>query len=307
MNKKDLKIVFLGTPEFALSTLELLFKENWNIIGVITAPDKPKGRGLTLSASPVKEFAMKNGMEILQPNNLKDGGFLQKLRSLNADIQIVVAFRMLPEVVWNMPPMGTMNLHASLLPDYRGAAPINWVLMNGEKETGVTTFMLQHEIDTGNILLQEKTKIDKDEDAGLLHDRLKQIGASLVIKSLNGILDQSLTPRPQQLKGNEHMAPKINKQTCAIDWNFPARHIKNQVRGLSPYPTARGLIHGNSYKIYKVDVSGNEDFGKPGQWRTDDKSFVEIQTGEGIINLLEIQKEGKKRMGIREFLIGNKI
>jgi len=307
MNKKDLRIVFLGTPEFALPSLELLVGEGWNIVAVVTAPDKPKGRGLQVAVSPIKKFALEKKLSVLQPLNLKDKAFLHELESYKADLQIVVAFRMLPEVVWDMPPMGTMNLHASLLPNYRGAAPINWVLINGEKETGATTFMLKHEIDTGDILLQDKIEIHEDDNAGTLHDRLKLIGAELVIKSVEVLCKGDILPLSQKIIGNEKLAPKISKEVCQIDWNKGAVEVKNLIRGLSPYPAAQTIFNGQKYKIFKAEVVEESEFGKPGEIRVDNNSQLLVQTGKGVITLMEIQKEGRNKMNVKDFLIGNSI
>jgi methionyl-tRNA formyltransferase len=240
----DIRIVFMGTPEFAAASLEALKKARFNIVGVITAPDKPAGRGMKLKDSAVKKYASKRNLKILQPEKLKNTEFLEELKSLNADLQVVVAFRMLPDVVWNMPPMGTINLHASLLPQYRGAAPINWAIINGEKETGVTTFKLQHEIDTGNILLQEKIEIGQSETAGELHDRMKEIGAQLLVKTVEGLAEGTLQETPQtSIAGSAgdvvlQPAPKIYTADCKINWHKSADEVHNLIRGLSPYPAA---------------------------------------------------------------------
>ena len=261
--KIGLRIVFMGTPEFAVASLDKLVKAGCNIVGVITAPDKPAGRGMELQQSAVKKYAVEKGLNILQPEKLKNPDFLQELKALNADLQIVVAFRMLPEVVWNMPPMGTINLHGSLLPQYRGAAPINWAIINGEKETGVTTFKLQHEIDTGNILLQESFPIGDAETAGEVHDRMKEIGADLLLKTVEGLAKGSLKEQEQpsmvngeSSKNIEHTlkhAPKIFTETCNINWDKSVDEVYNLIRGLSPYPAAFTFLEGKKLKVYRVD------------------------------------------------------
>ncbi len=303
------RIVFMGTPEFAVATLSALVQAHCNIVGVITAPDKPAGRGMKLQESAVKKYALEKGLHILQPDKLKNAGFLESLKSLNADLQIVVAFRMLPEVVWNMPPMGTINLHASLLPQYRGAAPINWAIINGEKETGVTTFKLQHEIDTGNILLQERVPIGEEETAGELHDRLKIIGAQVVVKTVEGIVNGTLKETPQSsvinLQSSElKHAPKIYAETCRIDWNKRVEDVHNLIRGLSPYPAAFTQLHDKQLKIYrssKEEVTTNKE---PGSLETDGKTFLKFACADGFIHVLEVQLEGKKRLQVEEFLRG---
>src|SRR3954468_5961463 len=247
MNYQDIRIVFMGTPEFAVASLDALVQAGYNIVAVITAPDKPAGRGMKLTESAVKKYAVEKQLHVLQPLKLKDPVFLSALKNLQADLQIVVAFRMLPEVVWNMPPLGTINLHGSLLPQYRGAAPINWAVINGEKETGVTTFKLQHEIDTGNILLQDSFPIGEDETAGEVHDKMKDIGAQLLVKTVEGLAKGALTEMPQTAMGSGQWAvkntapkhaPKIFTETCKIDWNHSVIAIYNLIRGLSPYPAA---------------------------------------------------------------------
>src|ERR1043165_9173853 len=246
-----LRIVFMGTPEFAVASLDALVNKGYNIVGVITAPDKPAGRGMKLQESAVKKYAVEKGLRILQPEKLKNPQFLDELKSLNADLQVVVAFRMLPEVVWNMPALGTINVHASLLPQYRGAAPINWAIINGEKQTGITTFKLKHEIDTGDILLQETINIGEDETAGELHDRMKEIGAQLLVKTIKGIADGSLKETPQPPGDIKH-APKIFTETCHIKWNKSLNSIYNLIRGLSPYPGAFTLLDEKVLKIFKA-------------------------------------------------------
>jgi len=305
MNKP--RIVFMGTPEFAVGSLDALVSAGHNVVGVITAPDKPAGRGLKLNESAVKQYAKEKGLHILQPEKLKNPQFLEELKLLKADLQVVVAFRMLPEVVWNMPPLGTINLHASLLPQYRGAAPINWAVINGEKETGVTTFKLQHEIDTGNILMQEAILIGENESAGELHDKMKSIGAALVLKTVNGLSSGDLKEIPQSSIGNpsdiKH-APKIFTETARIDWTKPVDEIYNLIRGLSPYPAAFAYLDGKLLKIYKAKKEKAHPNLAPGEIETDKKSYLKFAASDGYINIEELQLEGKKRMNVVEFLRG---
>jgi methionyl-tRNA formyltransferase len=305
---KSLRIIYMGTPEFAVPALELLIQNNWNVVGVITAPDKPKGRGQKLIPSPVKEAALKHGLHILQPTNLKSPEFQDELRALKADLQIVVAFRMLPEAVWDMPPIGTFNLHASLLPNYRGAAPINWAIINGEKETGVTTFFLKHEIDTGSIIFQEKVAILPEDDLGSLYEKLMDLGANLVLKTVEAIAADEVVALPQDESKAMHHAPKIFKETGEIDWNSSAEDIHNLVRGLSPYPAAWTTLDGKNCKIFKTAVS-EENLSKTelGNYSSDGKTFLKFQTGDGSLEILELQLEGKKRMKIGDFLRGYKL
>ena len=297
------RIVFMGTPEFAVASLDALMMAGHNIVGVITAPDKPAGRGMKMNESAVKKYAVEHSLNILQPEKLKNPEFLAQLQELKADLQVVVAFRMLPEVVWNMPPMGTINVHASLLPKYRGAAPVNWAIINGEKESGVTTFKLTHEIDTGNILLQKKVKINDDDDAGALHDKLKEAGAELLIKTVNGLADNSITGQPQI--GDEIIhAPKLNTETATINWNLPSENIHNLVRGLSPYPGAFTLLKNKVFKIYKSGFETGVTSVAPGEYETDNKSYLRFAAIDGYIYAKEVQAEGKKKMNIEEFLRG---
>jgi methionyl-tRNA formyltransferase len=305
----ELRIVFMGTPGFAVASLEALVKAGLNIVAVITAPDKPAGRGMKLTESAVKQFAVENGLPVLQPEKLKNAEFIDQLTSLQADLQIVVAFRMLPEIVWDMPPMGTINLHGSLLPQYRGAAPINWAIINGEKETGVTTFKLKHAIDTGDILLQEHIPIGNEETAGDLHDRMKEIGAQLVVKTVKGLADGSLVEQPQfPVKDSQHStlrhAPKIFTETCKIDWNKSTTDIYNLIRGLSPFPAAFTLLQNKTLKIFrsKKEIATTDIL--PGNFHTDNKTFLKFATADGYIQATEIQLEGKKKMLIDEFLRG---
>ena len=304
-NFKDLRIVFMGTPEFAVASLDALVKAGCNIVGVITAPDKQAGRGLQLQQSAVKKYAVSNNLHILQPEKLKDPAFIEVLKELKADVQAVVAFRMLPEIVWNMPALGTINVHGSLLPQYRGAAPINWAVINGEKFTGVTTFKLQQEIDTGNILLSEKIAIEEDDNAGTVHDKLKEVGAALLVKTIQLVADDKLVEIPQQESAEEiKHAPKLFTETGNIDWNKNVEEIYNLIRGLSPYPAAYTKLHNKTLKIFagekllvKPDIS-------PGTLKTDEKNFLQFACANGYINVTTLQLEGKKKMEIKEFLRG---
>lgn len=301
----QLRIVFMGTPEFAVSSLDALVKAGCQIVGVVTAPDKPAGRGMQLQQSAVKKYAAEHQLPVLQPLKLKDPEFIASLAALKADLQIVVAFRMLPEAVWNMPPMGTVNLHGSLLPQYRGAAPINWAVINGEKETGVTTFRLKHEIDTGDILLQESFPLAEDDTAGTVHDRMKDIGAALLVKTVAGLAAGTLTEKPQT--GNpEHLkhAPKIHTDTCRINWSRSAGEIYNHVRGLSPYPGAFTVLNEKMLKIYQCEKEIVFPKSTEGDYETDGKTFLKFACADGYIHLTQIQLEGKKKMEITEFLRG---
>jgi methionyl-tRNA formyltransferase len=298
----------MGTPEFAVPSLEILVGNHFNVVAVITAPDKPQGRGQKMVFSPVKECAVKHNIKVLQPTNLKSPEFVEELKSFQADLQVVVAFRMLPEVVWNMPSIGTFNLHASLLPQYRGAAPINWAIINGEKETGVTTFFLQHEIDTGSIIFQEREQIYDDDNAGRLYERLMNRGASLVLKTVQAIQARKYQSIPQAQAVDIKHAPKIFKETCEINWDQNTEQIRNFVRGLSPYPAAWTTIGGKTYKIFKCTLIDRSDNGeKPGEFTTDNKNYLYFKSKDGWISLDELQPEGKKRMTIQEFFRGNKI
>jgi methionyl-tRNA formyltransferase len=306
--KKELRIIFMGTPEFAVPSLEILVENGWNVVAVITAPDKPKGRGQKLIPSPVKECALKHFIPTLQPNNLKSPDFLDELKSYRADVQVVVAFRMLPESVWSMPPMGTFNLHASLLPDYRGAAPINWAIINGETETGVTTFFLKHEIDTGSVIFQEKEPIYPEDNVGTLYERLMVKGANLVLKTIEGLAEGNLSTKIQDENLAKHHAPKIFKETCEIDWNKDATSIHNLVRGLSPYPTAWTILDEKNCKIYRTEINKEEIQNlKPGEYSSDGKTHLTFQTGQGTLKILKLQLEGKKRLKIEELLRGYKL
>ncbi len=298
----------MGTPAFAETTLKALINHGFNIVGVITVPDKPAGRGLNIQMSAVKQTAIKYNLPILQPEKLKDEAFLNQLQSLKADIQVVVAFRMLPEVVWNMPPLGTYNIHASLLPKYRGAAPINHAIINGEKETGVTTFKLKHEIDTGSIALQEKVLINDDDNAGVVHDKLMNVGAELIIKTLDKILNNSLQLIPQTDENLTH-APKITKEFCRINWQQPTDKVFNFIRGLSPYPGAYFYFLKDNKPLYCKILECTKEQGtisieKIGEIKTDEKHYLKISTLNGYINIIKLQIEGKKAMTVEEFLRG---
>ncbi len=303
---RDLRIIFMGTPEFAVGSLKRLVEEKFNIVAVITAPDKPKGRGQKLTFSPVKEYALSQGLPVLQPKNLKSPEFHEELKRYNANLQVVVAFRMLPEVVWAMPQYGTFNLHASLLPQYRGAAPINWAIINGEKETGVTTFFIRHEIDTGNIILQEREPIYEDDTAGTLYERLMKKGAELVVRTVEQIRDDTYTLKEQKDTGDLKPAPKIFKEDCEIDWSKPSKQVYDFVRGLSPFPAAWTTFDGRHYKIYFVKISPKSMDGKPGTVQSTDHEIF-VKTGDGAVSIEELQLQGKRRMKAEEFLRGNKI
>lgn len=303
----ELRIVFMGTPEFAVASLAALVQAGCHIVGVITAPDKPAGRGMQLQQPAVKKYAVEQGLTVLQPEKLKNPDFLHELKALNADLQIVVAFRMLPELVWNMPPMGTVNLHGSLLPQYRGAAPINWAVINGEPETGVTTFKLKHEIDTGDILLAEKIAIPSSMTAGELHDVMKEVGAALLVKTVKGLADGSLQELPQTIlaAGKElHHAPKIFTETCRIDWQQSATAIYNLIRGLSPFPAAFTQLDGKTLKIFKATIIEGKPIIPVGQYQTDGKTYLRFACSDGYIQVDELQLEGKKRMPLGDFLRG---
>ncbi len=298
----------MGTPEFAVPSLEILVENKFNVVAVITAPDKPQGRGQKLTPSPVKESALKHNIPVLQPTNLKSPGFIDELRGYNANLQIVVAFRMLPEAIWAMPTVGTFNLHASLLPQYRGAAPINWAVINGEKETGVTTFFLKHEIDTGGIIFQEREPIHENDNVGTLYDRLMNKGGQLVLRTVKAIEAGNYPNVPQTANADEiKHAPKIFKETCEIKWNQPSETIRNFVRGLSPYPAAWSIIKEKTFKIFSVSLTSNNQQGDTGVLKTDNKTYLYIKTSDGWISIDELQPEGKRRMKIDEFFRGNKL
>lgn len=312
MKKQDIRIVYMGTPEFAVESLKQLVEGGYNVVGVITMPDKPAGRGHRIQFSPVKEYALSQGLPLLQPEKLKDETFLSELKAWNADLQIVVAFRMLPEAVWDMPRLGTFNLHASLLPQYRGAAPINWAIINGDKETGATTFFLTHEIDTGKIIMQKRIPITDSDNAGTIHDHLMALGASMVTETVDAILEDKISPVDQNAVNTQEPlkpAPKIFKETCRIDWNKDAKDIFNFIRGLSPYPAAWCEWETPDHDIYPVkifeaEVIENKAKNIPGTLHTDGKQFVEISCGNNAIRLRTIQLPGKKRLPVEELLRG---
>ena len=304
---KPLRIVFMGTPEFAVPMLDVLLNSSHEVVGVITAPDKPAGRGMQLMQSDVKKYAVEKNLNILQPEKLKNPEFIEELRSLNADLFVVVAFRMLPEVVWNMPPLGTINLHASLLPQYRGAAPINWAIINGEKETGVSTFLLQHEIDTGKIIYQEKIAIRDDENVGELYQELMQLGASVLGKTVDAIASGDYPQIPQDHITDIKHAPKIFKDTCKIDWSKNTVEVYNHIRGLSPYPAAFTTLDGKGFKIYSADKKQAPHSEPVGSYKSDGKTYLHFYTADGYIAVKDCQLEGKKRLSIEELLRGYKL
>lgn len=313
MEKKDLRIVYMGTPEFAVESLKRLVEGGYQVVGVITMPDKPMGRhGSVLQASPVKQYAVSQGLKVLQPEKLKNEEFLEELRALKADLQIVVAFRMLPEVVWNMPRLGTFNLHASLLPQYRGAAPINWAVINGETETGITTFFLKHEIDTGEIIDQVRIPIADTDNVEVVYDKLMKLGGDLVVKTVDAILEGKVktTPQEQLAKAEElRPAPKIFKETCRIDWNAGVKKVYDFVRGLSPYPAAWTELHQGeaapvSLKIFETEKLFTPHTLKPGTVVTDKKTYFHIASTDGFLRVLSLQLAGKKRMDVPDFLRG---
>lgn len=297
------RIVFMGTPEFAVASLDALVKAEHDIVGVITAPDKPAGRGMKMSTSAVKKYAEEHSLRLLQPEKLKNPEFLAELAGLKADVQVVVAFRMLPEVVWNMPPLGTINVHASLLPKYRGAAPINWAIINGETESGVTTFKLTHEIDTGNILLQEKVVIDDTDNAGTLHDKLKLAGAGLIVKTIDGVVNGTIKEQPQSATSVVH-APKLSTETSRIDWTRPVAEIHNLIRGLAPYPGAFTTLRESTFKIYRSEFKQQLVTAGLGTFETDHKTFLRFAASNGYLYAKDVQAEGKRRMDIEDFLRG---
>ncbi len=301
-----MRIIFMGTPDFAVGSLKALLNAGENIVSVITAPDKPAGRGQKLNESAVKKFAVEHSLNILQPEKLKNPEFLEQLKALKADLQVVVAFRMLPEVVWAMPKYGTINLHASLLPQYRGAAPINWAIINGEKESGVTTFFLKHEIDTGDVLLSEKVIITEDMTAGDLHDALMDTGADLLKKTVSAIAKNDYQEKPQSAFDEKELkhAPKIFKEDCRIDWNNSNEQVYNLIRGLSPYPAAYTTFLDKGFKIYIAEKEQTKPETAAGEFVSDGKTYLKFATQDGFISVKEIQQEGKKKMMIEDFLRG---
>ncbi|MDR2086423.1 MAG: methionyl-tRNA formyltransferase [Dysgonamonadaceae bacterium] len=316
MKDKRLRIVFMGTPEFAVESLRALVEGGYQVVGVVAAPDKPVGKHHSvLQACPVKEYAVSQGLPVLQPEKLRDAEFLEQLKAWNADLQIVVAFRMLPEVVWNMPPLGTFNLHASLLPQYRGAAPINWAIINGEKETGITTFFLTHEIDTGKVIYRERIPIADTDTFETVHDRLMYLGAQGVLKTVDAIAGNTVQPLAQELlTENEHVlkpAPKIFRETCRIDWNQSVKEIYDFIRGLSPFPAAWTELNAGNGETLHLKIFAGEKIIRPhelpaGSIVTDGKTCLDVTATDGFIRLKEIQQAGKKRMTVDAFLRGFK-
>ena len=313
MKKEDLRIVYMGTPEFAVESLRCLVEGGYKVVGVVTMPDKPAGRGHKIQYSPVKQYALEQGLPLLQPEKLKDEAFLEALRAWKADLQIVVAFRMLPEVVWNMPRLGTFNLHASLLPQYRGAAPINWAVINGETETGVTTFFLKHEIDTGEVIRQVRVPIADTDNVGTVHDRLMALGGKLVVETVDDILNGTVRGIPQEemkVEGGLRPAPKIFKDTCRIDWSHSVKSIYDFVRGLSPYPVAwTELVQPDGQKLQmKVFETGKmpdaADGCAPGTLRTDGKTYLRVAAADGWVDIRALQLPGKRRLATDEWLRG---
>lgn len=298
----------MGTPDFAVASLDALVKAGCQVVAVITAPDKPAGRGMQMQQSAVKKYAAEHALPVLQPEKLKNPGFLEQLKALRADLQVVVAFRMLPEVVWSMPPMGTINLHGSLLPRYRGAAPINWAVINGEKETGVTTFRLKQEIDTGNILLQERFPVGENETAGEVHDRMKETGAALLVKTVKGLAEGSIHDVPQAAPDkSDHPvphAPKIFTETCRIDFTKTVDEVHNLVRGLSPFPAAFTELNGKTLKVYRTEKSYEVPVSPVIRYETDHKTYLRFACANGYVYIKELQLEGKRKMNVEEFLRG---
>ena len=304
MDKKP-RIIFMGTPAFAVASLSALLAAKMNVVAVVTAPDKPGGRGMQLQESAVKQFAIENNITVLQPEKLKSPEFFEALKTLQPDLQVVVAFRMLPEIIWSFPPMGTLNVHGSLLPQYRGAAPINWAIINGEKQTGVTTFQLQHAIDTGNILLQAPIDISENMTAGELHDTMKEVGAALLVKTIEGLNNNSIQAKAQlEISVELKHAPKIFTNDCAINWENPAVTIHNLIRGLAPFPGAITKIEGKIVKLFTTHIIDTPAAEKAGTFITDGKTFAKIACSNGYIGIDDIQWEGKKRMPITDFLRG---
>ncbi|MFA4867755.1 MAG: methionyl-tRNA formyltransferase [Pedobacter sp.] len=302
-----MRLVFMGTPDFAVASLNALVEAGFDVVGVVTAADKPAGRGQKLQESAVKQYAIAKGLKVLQPIKLKDPEFIAELKSLHADLQVVVAFRMLPEIVWNMPPKGTINLHASLLPQYRGAAPINHAIINGETESGVTTFFLKHEIDTGDVIFSEKVTITSEDSAGDLHDKLMNVGAGLLVNTVQAIAEGNYTEQPQPQSDELKHAPKIFKEHCLINWNQPVQTVYNLIRGLSPYPTAFTKLNDKTLKVFKAELEEKETGLAPGTFLSDGKTYLKFAAKDGFIRLTDLQYEGKKRMQIDEFLRGMRL
>lgn len=301
-----MRIIFMGTPDFAVASLDALVQAGEQVVAVVTTPDKPAGRGQKMHESAVKQYAVAHQIPVLQPEKLRNPEFLADLKSYQADLQIVVAFRMLPEVVWNMPRHGTVNVHASLLPNYRGAAPINHAVMNGEKTSGVTTFLLQHEIDTGNVLLQKEVAIADTDNAGDLHDALMNAGATLLLETVNALRAGTLQPTPQDaMAGTDWKhAPKIFKEDCEIVWDRPGKDVYNQIRGLSPYPTAFTKLHDKVLKIYETVLVNEKPTIAAGEYETDEKTYLRFACTDSFLDMKLVQIEGKKRMTVGDFLRG---
>lgn len=314
MEKKDLRIVYMGTPDFAVESLRCLVEGGYNVVGVITMPDKPAGRGHKIQFSPVKQYALEQNLPLLQPERLKDEEFIEALRAWKADLQIVVAFRMLPEVVWDMPRLGTFNLHASLLPQYRGAAPINWAVINGDTETGITTFFLQHEIDTGKVIQQVRIPIADTDNVEVVHDKLMMLGGKLVVETVEAILENRVQPIPQEEMAQPaelRPAPKIFKETCRINWAGNAKQTYDFIRGLSPYPAAWTELHNGEeaplmLKIFETEKIVKAHSLAPGTLETDGKSYLNVAVSDGFLSIKSLQLAGKKRLGVEEFLRGFK-
>ncbi len=322
MKKEDLRIVYMGTPDFAVEALRQLVEGGYNVVGVITMPDKPTGRGHKIQYSPVKQYALEQNLPLLQPEKLKDEAFVQALREWKADLQIVVAFRMLPEVVWSMPRLGTFNLHASLLPQYRGAAPINWAVINGDTETGITTFFLKHEIDTGEVIQQVRVPITDTDNVEIVHDKLMMLGGKLVVETVDAILNGVVKPVPQEemaVVGELRPAPKIFKETCRIDWNQPVKKVYDFIRGLSPYPAAWSELVSPEGEVVVVKIFETEKyirnegkrcrnsrgcFCKVGSIETDGKKYIKVAVPGGFVSVLSLQLPGKKRLKTDELLRG---
>ena len=310
MTKEDLRIVYMGTPDFAVESLRALVEGGYHVVAVVTMPDKPVGRhGSVLQPSPVKQYAVEHGLKVMQPEKLKDPAFVEELRSLKADLQIVVAFRMLPEIVWSMPPLGTFNAHASLLPKYRGAAPINWAVINGETETGITTFFLKHEIDTGDIIQQVHIPIEETDNVEVIHDKLMVLSGKLVTETVDNIIAGTVTSIPQDQFKDVPLtpAPKIFRDTCRINWNQPTKLIYDFIRGLSPDPAAWTTLDGKSVKIYETEKELLTPHHAPGTIATDGRNYLKVTTADGWLNIKTLQFEGKKRMPVADLLRGLKL
>lgn len=310
MTKENLRIIYMGTPDFAVESLRALVEGGYNVVAVVTMPDKPIGRhGSVLQPSPVKQYALEHDLKILQPEKLKDPVFIEELKALKADLQIVVAFRMLPEIVWSMPPLGTFNAHASLLPKYRGAAPINWAVINGETETGITTFFLKHEIDTGDIIQQVRIPIEETDNVEVVHDKLMVLSGKLVTETVDNIITGTIKAIPQDQFKDVPLtpAPKIFRETCRIDWNQSTKRIYDFIRGLSPYPAAWTTLEGKSVKIYETEKDVATPSEKPGTIVSDGKTNLKVATADGWLNIKTLQLEGKKKMPVIDLLRGLKL